>query len=79
MKLETVSSDYRRAQIGPLVAHVILLDENEEGGVEWYVTSSPDKSEWRNALFEGYSDSLAEAELVIDASLKALASAILLT
>lgn len=70
------------AQIGVLHVHATLLDEREhgepdaDGCVEWYVTGSEDRSEYHHALFEGYSDSLSEAEEAIRGNLCGLRDAL---
>lgn len=58
-------------KVGPLRVHVAILDQkddglpDEAGPVEWYVTSSEYRGDWRGALLEGYADSLEEARTAI--------------
>lgn len=61
-------------KVGPLRVHVTLLDEDcsVDGDVEWYVTASDDRGDWRGALLEGYADSLAEAKAHIMTDLASL-------
>jgi len=69
-----------RGRVGPLHVHANLLDEADDGApdpsgaVEWYVTAVAE--EYRNALLEGYSDSLDEARAAITSGLDALRQAI---
>lgn len=72
------------AAVGPLHVHAALLSErddgtpDEAGEVEWYVTASESRGDWRFSLFEGYDDSLAEAKAKIAEGLRSLRDALAL-
>lgn len=54
-------------KVGPLRVYVTLLGEDcgTDGDVEWYVTATENRGDWRGALLEGYANSLEEARAAI--------------